>query len=490
MSTFSGLNGALTSLVAQRQALEIAGQNIANVNTPGYTRQRANLQSIEGSAAPSMNSTAGAGLNGGVNVTSFDRLGDIFLEARTRQETSSAAYLDAIAEAYSLLESGIAEPGEKGLSAQLDTFFTSWEDVGNRPDDPAARAVLLENASALVARIATGYRAVESQWEATRTQADALKTEVNTTADAVADLNGRIRTITVSGGSPNALIDQRNQLLTSLASLIGGEARAREDGTVDLMVGGNALVRGDKANHVEVEGASTLSALGTPPGATDPVVLTWKGSGNTVGATGGRLAGLLAVLAPSNGSGTGGPLAEMASKYNALVTNNGVPSTGLVDVVNAAHQGGYLPDGTTGGPFFTAPPYSGAAALSVKVEVPNITGVATVGKDAAGIGPLGPMDGSNAEKISRLAGGVGALWSRTVVDLGVQTRTATQRAASAESTRSVAEGLLLSQTGVNLDEETVNLMASQRAYEAAARVITTVDEMLDTLINRTGVVGR
>jgi flagellar hook-associated protein 1 FlgK len=481
MSTFSGLNGALSALVAHRQAIEVSGQNVANVNTPGYTRQRATLQPLEGAAPASLYSAPGAVLNGGVSVVSVDRLGDVFLEARTRQETSSAANLDAVSEVWSLLESSIDEPGETGLSAQLDTFFTSWQDVANRPDDRAARAVLLENATALVDRIAGGYRAVESQWEGARAQAGALGAEVNTTADAVADLNARIRSITVSGGNPNALIDQRGELVTKLASLVGGEGRLREDGTMDVMVAGNALVRGDTANHVRVDGAASVQGMLDTPGSTLPAEgsprLVWDGSGNAVGASGGRLAGMLSSLAPANG-GAGGPLAEMAASYDTLAGT-------LATQVNQVHGSGRTLSGASGGAFFGSGG-SAATALNLTVAVTNPDDVAA----AAGSAGAGAYDGSVADKISQLASTVGGVWSEKVVDLGVKTRTAGQRAANAEATRATAEGLLLSKTGVDLDEESMQLLVSQRAYEAAARVMTTIDQVLDTLINRTGVVGR
>ncbi|GAA1648174.1 flagellar hook-associated protein FlgK [Georgenia ruanii] len=486
MSTFSALNGALTSLIAQRQALEIAGQNIANVNTPGYTRQRANLQAIEGTAPASMLG-ASSSVNGGVLVTSIDRLGDVFLEARVRQETSSAAFLDAVAETYSRLQSTIAEPGENGLAAQLDTFFNSWQDVANRPDDPAARAVLLENANTLVARIASGYRAAASQWESTRAQTRALATDVNTAADAVADLNARIKAITVSGGSPNALIDQRNQVLAQLSGLVGAEARLREDGTVDVMVGGNALVRGEKANHVDVTGADTFDTFLSDPSTQTPA-LVWKASGSAIGATGGRLTGLLTVLTPATADGTGGPIAELAHSYDALAAQ-------LAERVNTAHAQGVALSATDKTqasklPFFTDT--NPVTATNLAVAITNVNDI------AAGAPGMGARDGSVADAISRdlsarnppVPGHIAASWSRTVVDLGVNARTATQRSTNAEASRAVAEGLLTSQAGVDLDEETVNLMAYQRAYEAAARVITSVDEILDTLINRTGVVGR
>src|SRR5699024_5429618 len=296
MSSFAALNGAFTSLTAQRIALEVTGQNISNVNTPGYTRQRANLEAITGGTQPSLLATA-TSRGTGVQVTSIERLGDIFLETTLRSQTSSAARLDAVAGTWQLIESGVAEPGEDGLAATVDTFFTSWQDIANRPDDDAARSVLLGNAEALVARIADGYRATETQWSATRDQAAALADDVNTTAAAVADLNDRIRDAQLAGNPANELIDQRGVLLGNLAGLVGGEVREHTDGTVDVMVGGNALVRGSESYAVAVHGGSDLGdSTGPEPdggwaGQEGPPRLVWAASRNATGASGGRLTG-------------------------------------------------------------------------------------------------------------------------------------------------------------------------------------------------------
>lgn len=489
MSTFSGLNGALTSLLAQRRALEIAGQNIANVNTPGYTRQRATLASIDGAAVPSMFS-APTTTTGGVVVSSVDRLGDAFLEARVREESVNAGYLGAVSTAWDEIEAVVDEPGEDGLSAHLSSFFAGWQDVANSPDETAARAVLLESAHALVSRIATAYTGIERAWTTMRGQADSLTGEVNATAAAVADLNDRVLQSTVAGGNPATLVDERTQQLTRLAELVGAEARPRSDGTVDVMVGGNALVRGTKVNALVVQGAPRLADLATwdpstpSTATTGPVRLVWQGTGTTVGATGGRLGGLLTALAPASTSGPGGPLATVAATYDDLAIE-------LATAVNAAHATGrYLgedpssPDPDTA--FFTVStdPADGPPSLNLAVA---ITDVRKVRAAAAGAGAL---DGSVADVISQLEDQLASTWSQTVVNIGVQTRTATQRAGAAQTTLDVATSQLQSQAGVNLDEETIQLLASQRAYEGAARVITAIDQLLDTLINRTGIVGR
>lgn len=486
MSSFAGLNGALTSLLAQRRALEIAGHNIANVNTPGYTRQRANLSSVDAGAVPSLFSST-TPVNGGVTVTSVERLGEVFLEARVREESVNAGYLTAVSEAWDAIEALVAEPGEDGLAAQISTFFNAWQELANQPDEAGPRALVLADAQALVERIAGAYRGIAEQWVTSRGQAATLEVEVNTTADAVADLNARIRSVTVAGGNANALVDERAALLTTLAGLVGAEARAREDGSVDVMVGGNALVRGDRTAHVAVQGAQTLADLvgwdPSSPTAPDagPVRLVWAESGSTIGATGGRLGGLLTALAPAGTSGPGGPLATIAATFDDLATE-------LASAVNAVHATGvHLDDPAGTDPdtaFFAFAATGGPPALSLTVAVTDPRRIR-----AAGPG-LGARDGSVADAISQLSARVGQTWAQDVVNIGVQTRTAGQRAAAANATLGIATGQLEAQTGVNLDEETIAMMASQRAYEAAARVVTAIDQLLDTLINRTGIVGR
>lgn len=479
MSSFSGLNTALTSLVAQRQAIEVASQNISNVNTPGYTRQRVTLAAVDGSAAPSMASTPGMYPGGGVAVTSMERLSDVFLEARVRNELGTTNRLDAEAKIHSLLESTLHEPSENGLAATLDTFFASWADVSNRPNDAAAAAVLIENATSLVTAIRTGYEAATTEWASTRSKTEAAVVEVNTTATAVADLNERIRAITISGGNANTLIDERNQHINTLSALVGAEARPREDGVVDVMLGGNALVRGTRSYDVELAGAGTYSAL-TP---TDEPRLVWAAAGDPAGVVDGEISGLVRTL------GSDGVIASLAESYNHLV--DPANPDGLVARVNAAHTSGFVtpPPGTSAPAFFIAKDGTVLDAGSDKpyaLFLASITDPAQLAvRDAAG-----GWSGTAADVLAQLAGPVGESWSAVVVSVGVESSTATRRAANAASSLTTAEGLLLSQTGVNLDEETVDLLSYQRAYEAAARVMTTVDQMLDTLINRTGVVGR
>lgn len=472
MSTFSGLGTALSSLIAQRQALEVSGQNVANANTIGYTRQRAAMSSLPAATVPSMFSTTN-GVGIGTAVTGIERLGDVFLDARVRNETSGASRLSAVATEYKTLETTIGEPSATGFSKDLTAFWTSWSDVANSSGTVANRSVLLERGKAVADRIGTMYQDIGTQWQQALTTTTSLVTQVNTTAANVADLNSRILAITNAGGSANELMDQRDLLVTQLSSLVGASTRANADGTLDVMVAGNALVSGSSANALQVAPTSPGSFQGAVDG--DAVTIQWAKSGHPAGIDGGTLAGLLTVLAPA---GSGGVLTGTAARLDSLAGQ-------IAEQVNAIHQDGYTVDGRTGIDFFTYDPGHPAKSLAVAITDPDDIAVSASAAEA--------LDGTVGEKIAALAkstGGPDALWSALVVDLGVKSASASSRATVAEAARATAATAQLAQTSVDTDEETVNMLAFQRAYEGAARVLTAVDEMLDTLINRTGVVGR
>ncbi|CAM5789219.1 flagellar hook-associated protein FlgK [Cellulomonas persica] len=477
MSTFSGLGTALSSLIAQRQALDVAGQNVANANTVGYTRQRVTFSSVSAVQVPSMFST-NDGVGQGTRISSVDRLADVFLDAKLRVATSSSSYLTARAEAFSTLEKSLGEPGSTGLSTQLSDMWAAWQEVGNYPDKSSSRAVLLESSRAVTQRIGTLYSDVRTQWAQARQSTVALVDEVNGAAESIADLNGRIAAITASGATAHELEDQRDLLVTRLSSLVGAVADRREDGSVDVLVGGNALVRGPRVNTLSVAGATSFDQATATPGQAVTIVWTDRPT-QDVALTGGRVAGLLSVLAPSDGTGSGGPLADTAARLDALATS-------IAAQVNALHGPALRADGTTGGDFFTftagLPP---ALGLTVRPTDPAEIAVGAVGG--------GALDGSVADLIGKLGTsptGPDTQWSTVVVDLGVRAAGAASRAKVAEAARTTAEQQQVAQASVDTDEETVNMLAFQRAYEGAARVLTAIDEMLDTLINRTGVVGR
>ena len=473
MSTFSGLNTAYSGLVAARRGIDVVGQNIANANTEGYTRQR-----ISSSAVPSASSaglfSAGVRAGEGVSIDGIARLGDSFLDARVRSGAATSGYWMARADAMTDIESTLQEPGENGLSTQLNQFWSAWQGVANRAGEPAPAGVLLAEAGVLVTRISAGFNELGTQWAQLRGKVDGMVSELNNAASQVADLNAAIRSSLAAGQPANELLDRRSMLAATVASLAGGTVREVADGTVEVLVGGNAIVSGDTFLAVKASGAYLLDSA-----SASPVTLEWADparSGKAIDLQGGEIAGALTVLAPAD---AGGALAGAAEEYNALAIS-------LAERVNAIHRTGYTSTGETGLDFFGLPP--GVPPARGLVVIPtDLSGIAAGAEDA------GAYDGTAADEIAQLsvaADSPSKVWSNFVTRIGVATRSDLQQSVVADLTASSARSMQLAGASVDMDEENVNLLTYQVAYQGAARVLTAIDEMLDVLINRTGLVGR
>jgi len=474
MSTFSGINTAYSALVAARAGIDVVGQNVANVNTEGYTRQRLSTSSIGPADAVGLFS-GGVSAGLGVSIDGIARLGNVYLDARVRTASATAGYLQVRSEAMRTLEDSLGEPGSGGLSAQLQEFWAAWQDLSNHAGEPTAEALLLAQAGVLTDRIHGLYQAAESQWSEVRSRLGSMIGELNDAAARVADLNARIRKTVATGGSINELLDQRELLTTTIASLTGGTVRDLGDGTVEVLIGGNAIVSGDSARQLRIVGATELAGA-----AGAPVQVEWSNRpGHPVALDGGSIAGAIAMLAPADGTGTGGAIAEAAAAYDDFAAR-------LADQVNTVHRNGATTGGDTGLDFFEfsagLPP-----ALGITVKPVDGSGI------AAGAAGSGPRDGSIADALAGLGVGPDSLddsWAAFVSKIGVAARTELQQSGLAQTASAAAGSAKLSSASVSMDEESVSLMTYQIAYQGAARVLSAIDEILDTLINRTGMVGR
>lgn len=469
-STFGTLNSAYSGLAAARAAIDVTGQNIANVNTEGYTRQRVSQASVPGTQTPALFSK-GALIGAGVTVTGIARLNDTVIDNHVRTTASTSGYWDAASSAISSVETSLNEPGTSGLSSTLNDFWAQWQNMGNSAGSSTAAgqaSVLIGQGQLLASRIADGYTAAKTAWSDQRASTADAATSINSAAQHIAALNKSILQTVTAGGNANELMDQRDTAITSLAQLTGATTRQNADGTVDVYLGGSTLVAENTARSVTLAGAGDLDGAGA-----DPVHLEWADSHSTVTIDGGSVAAQLATLAGPSG-GTGGVYAETAAVYNSLATS-------LATTVNTAVANGVTPSGTAGtaAPFFTLG--TGPAATSLSVVPTGLSGIAM--NSAAG------SDGAVADAVSQLGSSSGspdATWATFVSGIGVQSQNASAQASISASAASSAVTAQTSQSGVDLDEETTNLVTYQHAYQAAARVITTIDSMLDTLINHTG----
>lgn len=451
--TFSSFGSALSALRYNRVAMDVASSNVANANTAGYTRRVAVAQATGAPAAPAVWSTWN-GTAGGVEVGGVERMVDALLNRRSRLEQAALSHLDTRAASLVRFETTIGEPGEGGVAAALSAFKQGWGDVVNNPGDLAARSQLLGRAETLVSAIRTQADAVATEWADQRARLDAVVTEVNTLAADLARLNGALRSAYVAGTDANTLLDQRDQLTLRLAELTGATATESLDTTVDLTVAGIPLVVGT--------GAGTLTASGgslQPPTAPSLAIQQPDGVTSPVSPVSGEIRGTLQVLTED--------LPAYLGRLNGFVTE-------LVGSVNTAYGDAVDLAGNPAGAFFTG---TTVADLAVAVASPGQVGAAH--KDRGG------LDASVADAISTLDMGA-STYRSLVTDFGVQVASARRVADNQGILTAQVDASRESLSGVNIDEEMVNLLAAQRAYEGASRVLTTLDSVLDTLINRTG----
>ncbi|MCB5273777.1 Flagellar hook-associated protein 1 [Arthrobacter sp. SO5] len=477
MSTFGALNTAYRGLTAAQQGMNVAGQNIANAATEGYTRQRVEQSSL---AAPARGLFSGGLLQAGqgVSVDAIARLGNSFLDGGVRSTAAQAGYAGVRSSALQGIEGVLQEPGENGISTALHGFWSAWQGAATQPDKDGPKGLLLNATNSVTDKISSAYQALDAQWTSVRGQAQDSVTAVNAAAAQVASYNTTIRSTLAAGGSANELIDARAKLTDQIAGLAGGTVREQPDGTVDVLVGGNALVTGGSVRTLQLAGATRLAdATGNAP----RVEWTTPTPSSTAALDGGEIAGALSVLAPAD---KGGAIAQAAESYNSFATK-------LAEIVNTVHKRGQLPDDALGNPgaterdFFTTTGV-GPAAL-------NIQGPSDTNAIALKLKDQGALDTSIADEISQLGTGPDSpdkIWSGIVTNIGVQSRGAQQHEALTTAAQISALTGRASQASVSLDEENVSLLTNQHAYQAAARVMTAVDEALDVLINRTGLVGR
>ncbi|WP_222265377.1 flagellar hook-associated protein FlgK [Modestobacter marinus] len=465
MSALSTLNTANTALAAQQRALEVTAQNIANVNTDGYSRQRAELQSIGASTVPAFFSVS-KNVGGGVNADTVARIRDSFAENRALAEHATNARYTVQSSAYAQIEDAFREPGENGLQTSLTEMWSSWEDLSTATDIPAARRAVLESTATVVGSLQTTRATLDAQWGQTREDLATLVEDVNAATAQISALNRSIQRASQAGVTTNELADKRDALVLSLAQKVGATASPGVDGMVDVLVGGSALVSGTARIELAVTGATTADELAGSPLA---VVTVPGGTKVRVGGTAGGEVDVLSTVIPQYRGALDKTAADLAAAVNAA------HATGT-DAYGA--PGGDLLVSSGGGPVT-------AANLSVAITDPGRLAASSVpGKVST--------DGTHALAMARVGetGGVDSDYRQLITQLGVEASVSTRNVTIQSTITSTVDTNRQAVSGVSLDEEMTQMLTFQHGYQAAARMITAMDELLSTLINNTGLVGR
>jgi flagellar hook-associated protein 1 FlgK len=445
ISSFLGLQTSLRGLLAQQQALDVTTHNVTNANTVGYTRQEATL-----GAASALHVTGGATQDGsgvfigqGVDVTAYRRIRDSFLDLQVRAQTMALGDGSTSAQALDNVQSAVNEPSTTGINAMLSKFYAAWTNLSDHPEDAGAKTAVNEAAKTLTDSFASLASQISSAAAAAQDQLDATtgaNGPIAAAAKSLAQLNKAIDSALDAGQSPNDLLDQRDQILDQLSQYGNVSIIPQAGGRIQVMLGNQSVV-----NDTTVAWPATLPT--------------------TFSAGGGQL-GALQTLTKTTLPGYLAALDQVATTLATDVNNAfGAPPTTYFNIS-------------------TGPPGYGAAHLGT-----NASGALTIPPAVAGSGASGNNDIALKMAALSTTSAAGAQYAAFVRQVGADADNAERAQSIAQAALDSAEDRRQNVSGVSLDEEMANLIRFQRGYQASARAMSSVDDLLDTLINRAGRVG-
>ena len=457
---FSPFEIGRRALRASQLGLTVTGQNIANVNTPGYTRQAVQL------AASPAEGVGRATIGAGVTIEGVRAFRDQFIDSRLQTETAITGRLTAQRDTLSPVETALSSNGSgNDIRVAMTNFFGAFRDLEANPSSLASRTAVVNQGQQLV----SAFHSTSARLTAIRSDADqevrATADQVNTLAQQVAKLNAQIGTAENSGQNASELRDQRAQAINQLAELTGARSVEDQSGQMTVTLGdGRALVTADRA--------ATFSATSTPPTGLATLML----DGKPAVISDGKLHGLLDAID------------EITTNLDTLDQF----AASLATSVNTLHASGTDLDGNAGTNFFATP------AGGAPVTASNIAISATIQTNSRLV-VASPL--AAPQSAATVAGAIANLLTDQTATVGTRTGSFSSIYASivsdaGASVKSAQDSLLLQQSivaqttaqrdavsGVSLDEEAINLLQYQKAYEAAARFLNVADEMTQTIIS-------
>jgi flagellar hook-associated protein 1 len=451
------MGGLNTSLLIGTQALDVSqaaldatSNNIANSNTPGYTDESPtvseNAESLVG----------GQVIGGGVTLNGIKSVRDELLNLQIQQQTSQQSAVDTESSSLSQIENYFSTTAGGDLSSALTSFSTSLTELSANPSSSAVQEGVIASGQSLAQSFnstAAGLTSAQSEADGTVTQTVA---QINTLTSQIAKLNGEVNQLTGAGQDGGTLEDQRDELVQQLSGLTGISVAQSTDGETITTANGSPLVLGSQSYSLQ----TTTGTNGFQQ------VIDSNGNNITSSIQGGTLGGAIQIRDTT--------IPGFLNTLNTVASQFGT-------AFNAAQAAGFDSNGNAGQNFFTVPTTGAAAGIKVAITDPSLVAISSDGS----AGSNGNVANLSASLTSALPSGqnVSAAYSALVFQVG--------NAASNATTQSTAIGSnLLSLTnqqntvsGVSVDDETTNLIKYQTAYEAAARIVSTIQQLSTVTLN-------
>ncbi|PLR78246.1 flagellar hook-associated protein FlgK [Bacillus sp. V3-13] len=522
-SSFMGLETARRGMFTQQSALYTTGHNIANANTPGYSRQRVNFKETDPYPAMGMNKPKLPGQMGtGVEAGSIQRMRDDFLDLRFRSQNSKLGYFGTKSDSLTRMEDIMNEPTKEGLSAAMDAFWNSLQTLGTYPNESGARESVLAQANSITDTFNYLSGSLDSIRLDLEQSISVSVDKINTLAVQINEVNKEIGQVEPHGDLPNDLYDKRDRLIDELSQLVnikvikqprGGLASSISEGIYRIDIVDNAGARlGTLVDETTTNGDPNEVSFKITNGYLESLQIGKSDPINTENFASGSLKADIESFGYVDKNGA------QVGVYPTMMDNLDKLAFALVKEFNHIHKSGDDLNGNNGLDFFSdLTDYKGAAKkMAVAITDPNQIAAAADGAfagngenayDLAEVMRKGFSDftaviadpsgsGTNinlkdfVQNNLKMSGNIKSFYGGLITSLGVTAREANVIKDNTETLMESVDYQRQSVSGVSLDEEMTNMIKFQHAYNASARNITVIDEMLDKIINGMGTVGR
>ena len=435
-------------------AIDVTASNVTNVNTPGYVRQRPEFE------ATGVVDVGAKSFQVGVDVPMVKRVFDRYLEFQIAEGQMEQGYGATMQDYLQRVEGLFNETNGGGVSELLGAFWSAWQNLSTNPQGGAERTVVLAAAQDLANRFREFSNDLTSIRMDARDKIRTMVADINSDARKIAELNDAIMAEGGENGNANLLLNERSTLLMSLAEKIGINYIEDSNGGIAIyLASGSSLVAGGNARQLEM--------------VVDDIRIAGTTESLTAGITTGKLGAMLEVRDRV--------VAGYLDSLNTL-------AAGIVGAVNDRHAAGYTAGGEVGGNFFVPVGALDTAArnMSVSADIvadPNRIAASTTvdgnGDNAREIGAISDLSINWGTSITTANGYYGALSAR----VGQDVKNAISRKEHRDIIMNQLEEKWESVSGVSVDEEMMNLIKYQMGYNAAGRLVTVADELMETLIN-------
>jgi flagellar hook-associated protein 1 len=453
---FSAFEIGRRALNANQFGISLTGQNIANINTPGYSRRRAQL------AETVTNNVNGKIFGTGVSVTGIEAFRDNLVQSRIQTEKGVAGRLTAFRDSLAPVETALQGSENGGLQNSINSFFGAFRDLDANPNSASLRAVAVQRGT----NLANSFQSTRANLDSLRVEADgqfrSAVDQVNSFSTKIAKLNADIRTVESSGGDASALRDQRGELINDISEFAGVRQTQNADGTVNLTIGeGRPLVTGDKAFQLQI--------VDTPP----------------LGLATVTLEGQPATIEEGKIRGYQEAIGEIGSQIDNL---DGLAAA-VVSRVNNLHTSGTDLDGNAGSKFFSDTPAVTAANISLDPLVkanPRLVVASALtqpGQNGTIAGEIANLLTDPNTTVGSQTSSFSSIYGSILSETGEKINSAENDLQTQNAIIAQANAQRDSISGVSLDEEAINLLQYQKAFEAAARFIKVADEMTQTILS-------